>query len=156
MGIGFDDADADADAYSDSTSSSPEPYLSDYDYDEDGHGAGQDAREWADMERRRRMRADRNVRGGEDGQQWVEEYAGAGHEVGRRVRQGSEGWEVRPAAAPWDVPDLGGPGAQGQDGASRDATAEYEYGGNPAGDEGRGRRPWEEDGRYRLYDPEER
>jgi hypothetical protein len=44
-----------------------------------------------------------------------------------RVRQGSEGWEVKPSVSPWNDPLLNG----GMDDL---------------------RRPWERDGRYNVYD----
>jgi len=49
------------------------------------------------------------------------------HRRMRGMRRGSEGWEVRPVEAGW----------------------------NHEAKEGRGRHPWEEEGRYNVYEPDE-
>ncbi|KAL7424244.1 Palmitoyltransferase [Cryptotrichosporon argae] len=113
---------------SERSSSSPEPYLSDYDDDE-----------WDGPHRRRKA-----GKGGQPGGQQEEDDndnddndddVPLAH-LPTRVRRGSEGYEVRSRPA-WETGELDW--AHGVTDAQRERWAE---------------RPWEERGRYNVYDPD--
>jgi hypothetical protein len=163
-----------------SSSSSPEPYLSDYDEGEDGAAGG----EWAREERERRMRGGAGgmephpydteegmemragaarVRRGSEGWEvrpaspWFTTGVGEGMSGGEEGYGGDHGY----GAAYTDSTRLDHEGQHGINGGHMNGE-EAQSGSNPmprgvareslsAGE----RKAWEDQGRYRLYDPDE-